>query len=567
MNTNKQQLDFVYRQQLLGQVASLVCAAFIVYLLWGKLETLWLPGWFSTLAGLSVLRLIVGHFYFKPTTTEASCRFFGLFYIAGTLLSGLVWAASVLFLNLITEPVLQFGMVIIFAGITSGSIISNALVLPGYYAFQVPVLGSLSIWMLTQQTPTHTSLAIIVLFYAAMLSILAKKFHDNVITTYRTKDALQKSEQRFRNIVEAAPDAMIIVNDAGEIIMANEEAVNLFGYSKQELLGNKIEMLIPPRFNAHEEARQEYTQNADVGSVRLNPALYALHKNGKEIPVEIRLNPVPFEDGRYTSSSIRDISTHLEIENELRHARNQAEQASKAKTDFISNINHELRTPLNAVIGFTDLMKLADNLTTEQKDQLSEIYSAGKHLVKLINDLQDITRIETGHIELSPEDITVIDVLQNCISLTQPLANKHNIKVELLEPDDEKICIHADKTRFKQIIINLLTNAIKYNSENGAVTLHYQQLDNNLLKVSITDTGPGLTTEQLRYLYTPHNRLGAEDSEVEGSGIGLALSKSLLEQMGGKIELETRYGFGSTFSVVLPLARAQHVPQYQSNHS
>ncbi|MDH5444116.1 MAG: PAS domain-containing sensor histidine kinase [Gammaproteobacteria bacterium] len=593
MNIKKQQLDFVYQQLPTGQLASVACGVFMVFLLWGHVDKQWLLGWFLALIGFASIRLISSRLYRQQAEKPDIYQKYKRLYIAGAITGGLSWSASVLFLGMANEPILQSGIFIILAGITAGSIISNAMILAGYYVVQLPVLISLAAWLFIQNSATHTTLSLVTLFYSAMLSLLAKNYHDHLVLAHTSEDSnrqlvdelsntnevltkeiharhtamasLKRSEQRFKNIIEAAPDAMIMIKESGEITMANEQAIKLFGYPEQELLGEKVEKLVPPRFAQHNTIREEFTKKTSLGVLNIHPDFFALHKEGYEIPVEIRLSTIPYDDGKYISASIRDITSHIEIENELRQARNLAEQANRAKSEFISNINHELRTPLNAIIGFSDLLKLADNFTAQQTDQIIEIKKSGKHLLNLINELQDISKIESGHIDIESEDVEIMEILQDCLLITQPLADKKEIKVEIIKPEFDDYLIHADRTRLKQVIINLLTNAIKYNSKNGNVTIHCKKVEDNSLKISVTDTGPGFSEKQLQNLYEPYNRLGAENSDIQGSGIGLSLSKKLLEMMNGNIQLETKHGFGSTFSITLPGAQSQSAFKVQNS--
>lgn len=563
----------------------MVCGLFMILLLWGELSTGWLLSWLGILFSSSSIRLLISRHYSNTPYRPESYRFYKLAYIGGAFVSGLIWSSSNLFLSQVTDQSLQFGIILIMAGITAGAISSNAVILAGYYIFQIPVLAGLVAWLLSQPTPIHNKLAVLTLFYAGTLIVLAKKYRDHLVMAYKAEDknkllieqlsatnivlrdqidsraaseeALRKSELRFRNIIEAAPDAMIMINEAGDIVLINQETSNLFGYSEAELIGKKIEILVPARFKQHSEIRKKYLEKSAGGKFTIYPALYGKHKDGYEIPVEIRLNTVPFDDGIYISASIRDISKFLKIEDELRLATNLAEKANQAKSDFMRSMNHELRTPLNAIMGFSQILLLADNMTTEQSEQLTEINHAGKHMLKLINDMQDISRIESGQVELQIETISLAEILHDCLAFTSPLADKRHIKIELLDSVFNDCFVHADKTRLKQVILNLLTNAIKYNTENGSVSIHCSQTGDRHIRISITDTGQGFTTEQLAMLYQPFNRLGAENTEIEGTGIGLAISKKLIEIMDGDIRVETNPGFGSTFSIDLPGAEDQ----------
>ena len=236
---------------------------------------------------------------------------------------------------------------------------------------------------------------------------------------------------------------------------------------------------------------------------------------------------------------------------EISAAHSIAEQASQAKSNFLSSMSHELRTPLNAILGFSQLLEMdAKEETTRYNSQ--EIIKAGSHLLSLINEILDFSRIESGNIELSIEECCLNIILNDSLSLIAPLVEKHSIEI------DNKVStltyINVDETRFKQVIINILSNAIKYNSENGKVIIDCSSTARNMLCLSIADTGAGLTPEQLSNLFEPFERLGAQNSNIEGTGLGLKISKDLIELMGGTITVESTVGKGSSFLIHLPLS-------------
>jgi len=234
-----------------------------------------------------------------------------------------------------------------------------------------------------------------------------------------------------------------------------------------------------------------------------------------------------------------------------RVAQEAAETANQAKSAFISRMSHELRTPLNAVLGFGQLLEV-DALTDDQHDSVSHILKAGRHLLDLINEVLDISRIEAGELSLSPEPVLVSELIQEAVDLMRPAVDQRRIQLVV---DRSGICdcyVFADRQRAKQILLNLLSNAVKYNRTRGTVALSCYQQDDARVSISVADTGHGIAAERLGLLFVPFERLGAESSEVEGTGIGLALSKRLAEAMGGTIGATSTLGQGSTFSFDLP---------------
>ncbi len=237
---------------------------------------------------------------------------------------------------------------------------------------------------------------------------------------------------------------------------------------------------------------------------------------------------------------------------ELEQARHAADQANQAKSEFLSRMSHELRTPLNAVLGFAQLLQM-DALSEEQRESVEHIDKGGRHLLGLINEVLDIARIEAGRLTISLEPVPVQSLVQESLDLIAPLAAAEEIQLDGDLADTPERHVQADRQRLKQVLLNLLSNAVKYNRKGGAVTLSYDETPAGRLRISVTDTGPGIAPEKMERLFKPFDRLDVDQTGVEGSGLGLALSKRLAEAMGGSIGVESSVGRGSTFWVELPL--------------
>jgi hypothetical protein len=250
-----------------------------------------------------------------------------------------------------------------------------------------------------------------------------------------------------------------------------------------------------------------------------------------------------------------DTTVQREAEAAL-HARALAERANAAKTEFLSRMSHELRTPLNAVLGFAQLLSLdhADPLSDAQRARVDHIQSAGWHLLALVNDVLDLSRIEAQQAQLLRTQVPVADVVSNCLAMAAPLAQAQQVEVQAV--CDPGLQAWADTTRLKQVLLNLLSNAIKYNRPGGRVDVQVQALPTGDVGFPVRDTGAGLAPEQLARLFEPFNRLGRETSAIEGTGLGLALSKLLVEQMGGAIHASSTPGIGSEFRFHVPMAPA-----------
>jgi len=237
---------------------------------------------------------------------------------------------------------------------------------------------------------------------------------------------------------------------------------------------------------------------------------------------------------------------------EAEQARDQAERANRAKTEFLSRMSHELRTPLNAILGFSQLLEM-DPLSDDQRESVAYISGAGRHLLDLINEVLDISRVESGQMTISPEPVAVGDLLDELAALVRPLAGGRKVTLDTSEVTAAGYVV-ADRQRLKQVLLNLLSNAVKYNREGGRITVRSEHVGEDRLRIEIVDTGYGIAPEYLDRLFHPFDRLGAEQGSVEGTGMGLALSKGLVEAMAGALGAESTLDVGSTFWVELPLA-------------
>jgi signal transduction histidine kinase/CheY-like chemotaxis protein len=246
------------------------------------------------------------------------------------------------------------------------------------------------------------------------------------------------------------------------------------------------------------------------------------------------------------------LAEQVRLQDAERLARMEAERANQVKSQFISRMSHELRTPLNAVIGFGQLLE-RDDLNEDQKDSVCHILRGGKHLLKLVNEVLDIARIESGDLALSPEPVLVNDLLDESLGLIRPLASHRSLQIVGGGDASCSLFVLADRHRLKQVLLNLLSNAAKYNRLGGTISVACERHETGRLRIKVSDTGDGIPPEQLGRLFAPFDRLGAEQSEIEGTGIGLALARHLAEAMGGTLDVESVVGVGSTFWVELPL--------------
>jgi len=235
-------------------------------------------------------------------------------------------------------------------------------------------------------------------------------------------------------------------------------------------------------------------------------------------------------------------------------AMEETKKASRAKTEFLSSMSHELRTPMNAVLGFAQLLQMNPQVPLHEKqaDSVDQILKAGNHLLELINEILDLSRIEAGRINLNVEEVDPHDVLIDCVSYVTPLANRKGVTLQAEVPRHGRFCVHADHTRLRQVLLNLLSNAVKYNVDGGTVSLGVEQVEPGFLRFLVSDTGPGIAKEKQSELFEPFSRLGAETTDIEGTGIGLTISRDLTDMMGGHLDFDSEPGRGSDFWIDIP---------------
>ena len=329
--------------------------------------------------------------------------------------------------------------------------------------------------------------------------------------------------------------------------MRPPDAERLYGYAPDEAIGRSISMLVP--HDRQDEIPMILQRIRDNQSLE-HYETQRLTKLGRTIDVSLTISPFKDGDGRVVGASAiaRDVSDRVKAEREREAAREEADRANTAKSEFLSRMSHELRTPLNAVLGFAQLLEM-DDLTPDQREGTQEILKAGKHLLGLIDEVLDISRIEEGKLRLSLEPVGAVSLAEDCISLLKPQAEHEGVRL-LLERDhvEGSGYVTADRQRLRQVLLNLITNGIKYNRHHGSVTISFEAAGPRYL-IHVTDTGDGIRSDQMERLFAPFERLNAEGSGIEGTGLGLALSRRLCEAMAGTLSVTSEPGTGSTFTV------------------
>jgi PAS domain S-box-containing protein len=368
------------------------------------------------------------------------------------------------------------------------------------------------------------------------------------------RNELLASQQRLAAIVEFSDDAIISKTLDGTITSWNRAAERIYGYRPDEAIGHPTSILAPldrdddPTILERVASGQSIEQYETIRRT----------KDGQTIDVALTVSPIKDADGHIVGASTiaRDVSERKRSEVERESARQAADRANRAKSEFLSRMSHELRTPMNAVLGFAQLLGM-DHQTPEQEEATREILKAGTHLLELIDEVLDIARIEAGRLRLSLEPVDAVQVVEESISLLQPQARKEGVTLSMdpLDPSDPSVHVVADRQRLKQVLLNLISNGVKYNRQNGTVRVSIDHTGvGNRIRIDVTDTGRGIPVERIERLFAPFDRLGAEETGIEGTGLGLALTRPLVEAMGGTISVATESGRGSSFSVELASA-------------
>jgi protein-histidine pros-kinase len=354
----------------------------------------------------------------------------------------------------------------------------------------------------------------------------------------------RREEDLFRGLLEAAPDGMVIVDRSGRIQLVNAQAEKLFGYTRAELVGKSVDVLVPERFAAHWSFREGYLAEPRTRPMGLAGELFARRKDDTEFPVEISLSPLQTEDGILVSAAVRDISERRTIE----------DATARAKDEFFATVSHELRTPLTSLIGYGELLNDLERMSEQGRRFLSVMLRSAERELRLVDDLLTLVQIEEGGLSIIPRPIDVLAVVRDAVEAARPRAEESGLDLRLVAPDHE-VPVDGDSDRLGQAVDNLLSNAIKFTPREGSVTVVLRVEDDQAV-VEVTDTGPGVGVEDVDRLFERLYRAsGAIEQQVPGAGLGLTITLAIVDAHNGTISIPRSDPGGSTFRISLPLRR------------
>jgi PAS domain S-box-containing protein len=511
--------------------------------------------WFIIMLSVMIIRSFDSYLFSKQDEVQQKQFLWRIRYFIGTGAAGFCW--GLLPWLGYSENVDYFSFIIVCqVGVIAGSLSTLSYRWEALALFLLPSSLLLEARLLYQNQVFFDATSIVLAVFIFFSLSAGKRIFNNTQQNIRLRleadsreRTLELMHQKQALHIQNTPLAIIEFDLNLSISEWNTAAENIFGYSREEAINENILRLILPRDSSDEAERLwERLLNYEpvIGAVIENKT-----KSGAPIFCQWFITPLTDDQNNIVglAAMALDITDKKHSELAIIKSKEEAEKANQAKSDFLSNMSHELRTPLNAILGFTQLLLYEKELSDKQRSHINEINNAGNLLLELVNQILDLARIEKGHLQLSMEKVCLSDVFKDCLSMIEPLAKKNDITLNIKA--DTPGYVIADYTRLKQVMLNLLSNAIKYNREHGSVTIKVVQKEKSIIRISISDTGKGISKELIKEIFQPFNRLNVAGN-IEGTGIGLSISKELVDMMKGSIGVTSTVNTGSEFWIELP---------------
>lgn len=510
--------------------------------------------WLAIIISVLVIRSIDSYLFSKRMAEEQLEQKWRTRFFVGTAVAGTCWGLLP-WLGYSTSPEYFAFIIVCQLGVIAGSLSTLSYRWETMALFLLPSSLLLVMRLIIDHQNFSNPTSIVLLVFVFFSLSAGKRVFNNTQQNIRLRleadnreRTLELMHQKQALHLQNTPLAIIEFDIDLQVTEWNKAAERIFGYTRDEALGKNIMHLILPRDDSADAEilwQRLLNYEAVTGNVIKN-------KTKSETPIFCEWFVTPLTDDKNNIVGIAamalDITDKKHNDLAIIKSKEEAEKANQAKSDFLSSMSHELRTPLNAILGFTQLLKYDKELTQKQRSHTNEISNAGSMLLELVNQILDLARIEKGHLQLSMEQVTLSDVFTDCSSMIAPLTDEKNIKLNI--KTDLNGYVIADFTRLKQVMLNILNNAIKYNIKHGSVSLKLTQKDSNIVRICIIDTGKGISQNSLQEIFQPFNRLNAANN-IEGTGIGLSICKQLIEMMGGSIGVTSTINSGSEFWIEL----------------
>lgn len=550
-----EEIRLLYGGTPFSYTASIVIALIIYSILSGHTVSQQnLNLWLFIILSVLFIRSIDSYRFSKRTKQQQLDSSWRTRFFIGTGIAGFCWGLLP-WLGYSTEIEYFSFILVCLVGVVAGSLSTLSYRWETLALFLLPASVLLILRLLVEDKNFFTATSFVLLVFIFFSLSAGRKIFNNTQQNIRLRfeadsreRAIELMHQKQALHLQNTPLAIIEFDIDLNVTEWNKAAENIFGYSHDEAIGDNIMRLVLSRDSSVEAEKlwqRLLNHEAVTGSVIENKT-----KSKETVYCEWFVTPLTDEQNEIVgiAAMALDISDKKQNELAIIKSKEEAEKANQAKSDFLSSMSHELRTPLNAILGFTQLLKYEKNLTEKQQSHISEISNAGNLLLELVNQILDLARIEKGHLQLSMEKVMLSDCFKEVRAMISPLVEKNNLSLDInIETSGYVI---ADYTRLKQVMLNLLSNAIKYNVKNGSVQMKALQKENGIVRISVIDSGRGISQKQLQEIFLPFSRLNTA-SNIEGTGIGLSISKQLVEMMNGSIGVSSTPNEGSDFWIEL----------------